>query len=179
MLHVKDFFATNGVIHQKSVSYSPQQNGRLERKHQQLLQIARSFMSQSGLPIKFWGHSILMATYVINLLPTKVLNWETPYKRLFKKDPDYSNLRVFGCLCVATNTKPHKTKFESRAIKCCFIGYNQGQKAFKLYDLQEQKILMSRDVVFYEEVFPYKDPNFHVPNEPVIIPNPIQNDNIP
>lgn len=65
-------------------------------------------------------------------------------------------MKVFGCLCFSTNTIPHKTKFDSRAIKCCFSGYNQGQKAYKLYDVNEERIIMSRDLKFYETLFPFK-----------------------
>ncbi|KAL4554948.1 hypothetical protein LXL04_037557 [Taraxacum kok-saghyz] len=152
-----NLFSSLGIIHQRTVHYSPQQNGRVERKHQQLLQKARSLLFLSGLSIKFWGHAILMATY------------ETPYKYLYKKDPSYSNLKVFGCLCFATNVTPHKTKLESRAAMCCFIGNNQGQKAYKLYDLNEKKNIMSRDVVFYETLFPFKNNIDHLLAEVPIV----------
>lgn len=46
-------FSSMVIIHQNIVPYSPQQNGRVERKHQQLLQIAGAFLSTSGLLIKF------------------------------------------------------------------------------------------------------------------------------
>lgn len=135
----QQLFHSSGIIHQKTTSYTPQQNGRVERKHQHLLQVARYLLFQSNMPIKFWEHAILIATYIINMLPTSILDWKTPSSVLYKKEPSYSNIKVFGCLCFAANTIPHKTKFESRASICCFIGYNQGQKAYKLYDLNEKK----------------------------------------
>lgn len=134
-----NLFSKLGVIHQKTLSYSPQQNGRVEREHQQLLQIARTLMSQSKLPIMFWGQAILMATYIINVLPTPILEWKTPFIYLHKKESSYSNLKIFGCLCFATNVIPHKNKFAPRAIMCCFIGYNPGQKAYKLYDPEAKR----------------------------------------
>jgi len=66
-------FTSEGIIHQRTLPYTPQQNGKVERKHQHLLQAARAFLSQSNLPIRFWGHVVLMATYVINILPTRSL----------------------------------------------------------------------------------------------------------
>lgn len=42
---------------------------------------------------------------------------------------------------------------------CCFLGYNPGQKAYKLYDLTDKKIIMSRDVIFYESIFPFAKNN--------------------
>ncbi|KAL2238071.1 UNVERIFIED_CONTAM: Retrovirus-related Pol polyprotein from transposon RE1 [Sesamum indicum] len=102
------------------------------------------------------GETILTATYIINRLPSVVLKWQTPYEKLYKKPVTYSNMRVFGCLCHATNTQPLKSKFDPRAIKCVFIGYAHGQKGYKLFDIENKVTLASRDVVFYENEFPYK-----------------------
>lgn len=83
-------------------------------------------------------------------MPYFVLNWKSP----MKSDPDYSRLRVIGCLCYAA-IKP-SDKFGSRALKCVFIGYSYAQKAYKLFDLEYQKVIFSRDVVLKEHIFPYK-----------------------
>lgn len=107
-------FSSLGIVHQRIVSYPPQQNGRVERKHH-LLQIARSLLFHSKLHVLFihlWGHTILMAPCIINILPIFILNWETPFQKLHGKIPSYDNLKVFGCLYFATNITPHKRKFE-------------------------------------------------------------------
>lgn len=36
-----------------------------------------------------------------------------------------------------------------------FIGYPHGQRGWKVYNLQTHEFLVSRDVVFYENTFPY------------------------
>ncbi|KAL0408877.1 UNVERIFIED_CONTAM: Retrovirus-related Pol polyprotein from transposon TNT 1-94 [Sesamum radiatum] len=144
-----------GIIHQTSCIYSPHQNGRIERKHRHLLNVARALLFHASLPTKFWGDAILTATYLINRTPTKILNWATPYEKLHGYPPTYDHLRTFGSLCYATNTTPHKTKFHSRAFKCIMIGYAMSQKAYKVYDLDNHSVLHSRDVHFYESVFPF------------------------
>ena len=124
-------------------------------QHRHLLQVARALIFQANMPVRFWDHAILMATHIINRLPTSVLQWKSPYELLYKQIPTYDFFKVFGCLCYATNTLPHKDKFAPRANRCCFIGYSQGQKAFKLYDLSSKTIFVSRDVFFLEHLFPF------------------------
>ncbi|XP_048493460.1 uncharacterized protein LOC125494008 [Beta vulgaris subsp. vulgaris] len=85
--------AEKGIVHQSSVVRRPQQNGRVERKHRFLLETGRALKIHANLPDHLWGECILTATYLINLLPSSVLNWETPYKRLMKKDAQYGHLR--------------------------------------------------------------------------------------
>jgi len=36
-----------------------------------------------------------------------------------------------------------------------FLGYPHGQKGWKLYDLATKKIFLSRDVHFYDTIFPF------------------------
>ncbi|KAL0435616.1 UNVERIFIED_CONTAM: Retrovirus-related Pol polyprotein from transposon RE1 [Sesamum radiatum] len=151
----KSLCNTLGIVHQTSCSYTPQQNGRVERKHRHLLNVARAILFHASLPLKFWGDSILTATFLINRTPTQLLNWKTPYELLYGTQPAYDLLKVFGSLCYATNISPQKTKFQSRATKCVMIGYAMHQKAYKLFDLGTKKVFFSRDVHFYEHIFPF------------------------
>nr|XP_011457394.1 PREDICTED: uncharacterized protein LOC105349432 [Fragaria vesca subsp. vesca] len=153
-ISLRNFFKENGVIFQHSCVYTPQQNGVVERKHRHILQVARAFRFQAKIPLKFWGESVLIAVHVINHFPTPLLSFQTPFERLYSRPPSFNHLRVFGCLAYATNVKVTH-KFAPRAIKCIFIGYPVGQKAYKLYDLSNHKVFTSRDVVFHEDLFPY------------------------
>lgn len=106
-----------------ALAYTPQQNGVVERKHRHLLETAGALKLHASLPTQFWGDCILAATYLINKMPMPNLNWKYPFEMLYDKPPSYANLKTIGCLCFADVTKPHKDKFESRAIWCVLIGY--------------------------------------------------------
>ncbi|XP_074306315.1 uncharacterized protein LOC141641557 [Silene latifolia] len=146
-----------GIVHQKTIPANSQQNGTVERKYRHLLETAKALRFQAQLPKHFWGDMVLAVTHLINLMPTSVLNWSTPFEALFKKSPDYSHLRVIGCLCYVA----HKVgdKFEPRSNRCVFLGYPFAQKGYRLFDLDNKKVILSRDVIFQEKVFPY-DPDF-------------------
>ncbi|WOG86569.1 hypothetical protein DCAR_0205784 [Daucus carota subsp. sativus] len=72
----------------------PQQNGRVERKHRHLIETARTLRINAGLPKYLWGECVKAATHLINLMPSAVIGWETPYERLLKKKPEYEHLRI-------------------------------------------------------------------------------------
>ncbi|XP_019163539.1 PREDICTED: uncharacterized protein LOC109159886 [Ipomoea nil] len=157
--NMESFFAENGTIHQRSCAYTPQQNVIVERKHQHILSVARALRFQANFPLEFWGHCVVHATYLINRLPSAVLEWSTPYHRLHGKDPDLSNLRVLGCLCYAANVSPSRHKMDARSKKCVLIGMPAGVKGYLLYDLINESTLVSRDVIFYENQFPMAEQN--------------------
>jgi histone deacetylase 1/2 len=107
------------------------------------------------MPLKFWDEAFLAAVFLINRLPSRVINNETPFLRIYGKHPDYSFLRTFGCACWP-NMRPYNTrKLEFRSKKCVFLGYSQKHKGYKCLDPSVGRIYISRDVVFDEHTFPF------------------------
>nr|GEY10403.1 retrovirus-related Pol polyprotein from transposon TNT 1-94 [Tanacetum cinerariifolium] len=62
------------------------------------------------------GDCILAATYLIYKMLAKVLDWKTPFEKLYGKPPTYDHLRVIGCLFNVAVTEPHKDKFNDKGI---------------------------------------------------------------
>jgi hypothetical protein len=150
---LKSYFFDQGIIFQTSCTGTPQQNGRVERKHQHILNVARALRFQGSLPIKFWGECVLTAGYLINRTPSLILDGKTPYRVLHGVEPSYKHLRVLGSLCYAHEKTGDK--MASRSRRCIFVGYPYGKKGWRLYDLERQDFFVSRDVVFSEDVFPF------------------------
>jgi hypothetical protein len=152
---LKIFYNEHGIIHQCSCVSTPQQNGIVERKHQHILGTARALLFQSKLPHIFWAHVVGHAVHIINKLPTPFLSNKSTYQVLHNCLPDIDSLRVFGSLCYATTLQNNRKKLDSRSRKCVYLGFRVGVKGHTLFDLQYGEIFISRDVVFFEHIFPY------------------------
>lgn len=151
------YLASQGIEHQTTCVDRPQQNGRVERKHRHILEVARALRFQASLPLRFWGDCVTTATYLINRFPSPILKNKTPYELLLNKIPDYSSLKVFGCFTVATNPSRTPDKFAPKGVPCVFLGYPAHQKGYKLYNLLTHSCFVSRDVQFHEHIFPFAE----------------------
>lgn len=152
------YLTTNGIFHQSTCPYTPQQNGVAERKNCYLLEVARSLMFTSSTPNRYWGEAILTAAYLSNRLPTKVLKYQTPLNNLMTTFPYVRILttltpKVFGCMVYVYQTSPNRHKLEPKSFKCIFIGYSPTQKEYKCYCPTSQKFYVSCDVIFDETIF--------------------------
>nr|GEW72033.1 ribonuclease H-like domain-containing protein [Tanacetum cinerariifolium] len=86
--------------------------------------------SQGGLPLNLWSECILTSGYLINRLPSPVLNGKPSFDLVFNMKPVLKHLRVFGCLCFATVLNGHD-KFDGRAEKYVLVSYASFKKGIK------------------------------------------------
>ena len=103
----------------------------------------------ANLPKFFWAEAVHTATYLMNRSPSSAINFECPEKIWSGKTIDYSNLKVFGCPAYAHVIAG---KLDPRSIKRVFLGYGDGVKGYRLWCLDSQKLIYSRDVKFNEEM---------------------------
>ncbi|CAL9028389.1 unnamed protein product, partial [Prunus brigantina] len=64
--------------------------------------------------------------------------------------PTVSYFRVFGCVCYVFVPSHLRSKFDKKAIRCIFVGYDSQRKGWKCCDPTNGRCYTSRDVVFDE-----------------------------
>lgn len=96
------YFQEHGLHHETSCSQTPQQNGVAERKNRHILEITRTLLIAAHVPKRFWTDAVVTAVYLMNRLPSRVLNYKTPLQVLTEHVTPPSVLmlppRKFGCV---------------------------------------------------------------------------------
>ncbi|GJT40285.1 retrotransposon protein, putative, ty1-copia subclass [Tanacetum coccineum] len=68
-----------GIVQQLTPPYKPQHNGMSERRNRTLLDMVRSMMNFTTLPLSFWDYALESAACILNMIPTKKVD-KTPYE---------------------------------------------------------------------------------------------------
>ena len=155
IVSLEHFFEEKGILHQSSCTDTPEQNGIAERKNKHLLEVARAMMFYMNLPKYFWGDAVLTASYLINRMPSKVLQYSTPlecFKKIFPESRVNSDLplKIFGCTAYVHIPKKSRSKLDPRAEKYVFVGYAPNQKGYKFFNPLTRKVFVTMDATFLE-----------------------------
>jgi transposase InsO family protein len=113
-----------GIKHEVSATYTPQQNGVVERKNMTLITLARIMIDEYNTLERFWAEAVNTACYASNKLFPHQLLEKTPYELLNGKKPDVSFFRVFGCKCYIYKKRHHPGKFQRRCDIGFLLGYS-------------------------------------------------------
>ena len=97
-LHLKQC----GIVSQLTPPGTPHRNGVSERCNHTLLDMVRSMMSLTDLPLPFWVYALETAAFTLNRAPSKSVE-TTPYEQ-----PKLSFLKVWGCDTFVKRLQPDK-----------------------------------------------------------------------
>src|SRR4051812_11390820 len=143
-----------GIVSQLTPPRSPQRNAVSERRNRTLLDMVRSMMSLTDLPLSFWGYALETATFTLNKAPSKSIE-TTPYEIWFGKKPKLSFLKFWGCDAYVKKLQPEK--LEPKSEKCVFIGYPKETIGYTFYLRSEGKIFVAKNGSFLEKEFLSKE----------------------
>lgn len=146
----KNYFEEHGILHQKSTTNTPQQNGVAERINRTIIEKVRCMLLDAGLDKSFWAEAVMTSAYILNRIPCKGSGVESPEEIWSNKKPDFGFLKVFGCRAYAQIQSNKRKKLDSKAAEYIFVGYAENTKAYRLFDRRSKKVTISRDVTFLE-----------------------------
>lgn len=130
----QEFCREHGIHHQLTTSYTPQQNGIVERKNRTILDMTRTLLNEKKLPKQFWAEVVACSVYLLNRCPTKSVRNMTPQESWSRYKPSVGHLRIFGCIAYAQIPESKRKKLDDHGEKCIFVGYSEESKAYKLYN---------------------------------------------
>lgn len=109
-----------------------------------LMEKLRCMLIHSKLPKTFWAEALNIACYLVNRSPSTIIGCKTPIERW----SEYLAVK--------------QGKLEPRALRCKFLGYPDGVKAYRLWcvDVKPLQCIVSRDIPFNESEILTKSRNF-------------------
>jgi hypothetical protein len=146
-----------------SCAYTSSQNGKVECIIHSINNVIPMLLIQASLP------GLHAATYLLNCLPTKMIQAACPHLALFGSAPSYEHLRVFGYVCYPNTAAIAPLKLAPRSTLTLspprptssplvpphvFVGYSFDHKGYRCLDLSTNHLIISRHVIFYENSFP-------------------------
>ncbi|KAJ0500301.1 putative RNA-directed DNA polymerase [Helianthus annuus] len=154
--NLSTYFTSLGIIHRRSCPHTSEQNGTVERRHRHVVETGLALLAQSFVPQRFWHYAFDTAVYLINRMPSTSNSLTSPFERIYKRSPDFSFLKVFGCQCFPylRPYNPHKMDFRSTA--CIFLGYSPVHHGYRCFDPSHDRVYIVRHARFNETIFPFK-----------------------
>lgn len=117
----KDLCTSNGILHQTTAPYSPQQNGMAERMNRTIVEKVRCMLADAKLSKGFWAEAVSTAVKIINSIPNTA-GKISPDEIWFGCKPDLLSLKVFGCTAMVHIPNEKRKKLDKKSQKCVFFG---------------------------------------------------------
>jgi transposase InsO family protein len=126
------FLQENGILAQYSTPGESQLNGVAERHNHTLMDMVRSMMSYSNLPLSLWMETLKIAIHILNRVPSKLVS-KTSYELWTERVPSLKHLRVWGSPAKTKVFNQNIGKLDPKTVSCHFIGYPEKSKDFRFY----------------------------------------------
>jgi hypothetical protein len=126
-----------------SCPYTSPQNGKAECIIRSVNNVIRTLLIKAFLPGRYWVEGLHTATYLLNRLPTTVIQAACPHLALFGSAPSYEHLRVFGYTCYPNTTATTPHKLSPHSTRCVFLGYSADHKGYRYLDQSTNRLIVS------------------------------------
>jgi hypothetical protein len=147
---IEGFLEEEGIKHEFSSPYTPQQNGVVDRKNGTLLDMTRTMLDEYKTSDRFWAEAVNTACYTINRLYLHRILKKTSYELLTGKKRNVSYFRVFGSKCFILVQRGRKSKFAPKTVEGFLLGYDSNIRAYRVFNKSSGQVEVSCDNVFDE-----------------------------
>jgi hypothetical protein len=147
---IEGFLEEEGIKHEFSSPYTPQQNGIVERKNRTLLDMERTMLDEYKTPDRFWAEAINTACYSINQLYLHRFLKKTSFELFTGKNPNVSYFRFFGSKCFILIKRFRNSKFAPKAVEGFLLGYDSNIRAYRVFNKSTGLVEFSCDIVVDE-----------------------------
>ncbi|CAK1579746.1 unnamed protein product [Parnassius mnemosyne] len=148
----KEYLDKEGIVHELTAPYSPEQNGRAERENRTIVESARSMLYARDVPLELWAEAVSCAVYILNRTSSSQTPGKTPYELWNGIKPQLGHLKVFGSVGYVHVPDQLRTKLEKKSKKMMLVGYDNTN--YRMYDVNNKSIKISRNVIFDEHQTP-------------------------
>lgn len=130
---------------------TPEQLGLAEKAGHVIITKARALRIHAGLPKSLSNELAITAVRILNIIPTKALQWKTPYELVYGKQPSVAYLAPIGCKAYVLNKKLRTAdKLEARTFVGYLVGYDS-TNIFRIWLPKTGRVIRVRDVIFKRE----------------------------
>ena len=146
----KMYCIDGGILKEKTIPETPQQNGLAERCNRTLLEMARCLLIDSDLPKMMWGAAIPHATRIGILVVRREEKFPAELIRGITPKFSISKLSIFGCTVFMRKRDRDASKLEPKALEGNFVGYAERDNGYLVYVHNKRKVVAVRDVIIKE-----------------------------
>lgn len=146
--NLEDWLKEKEIKHEFSPARTPQCNGVVERANKSIIEMTRTMLTDSKMPIDFWAEATCTAAHIKNRSKSTV-HGKTPYEVWNEKKPNIKYMRRFGCMAYVLDKEERRRKFDPKTIKGIFVGYATNN-TYRVYIPNTGRVKTDCDVKFDE-----------------------------
>ncbi len=140
------FCERTGIARQRTKTDNPASNGKAERMHRKVLNMAHCMIFNCRLHMHFWGDAVKCAAYVLNRSPCKANpRRSSPIEMLKGKPPNLTHIVTFGSSCIDYR-KSGKNSLKKRSQRGLILGISEEVKGCRVYLMDHKKVVTTQHV---------------------------------
>jgi hypothetical protein len=145
---VEDYLDEEGIKHEFSAPYTPQQNGVAERKNRTFMEMARTMLDEYKTSDRFWAVAVKMACRGTNRLYLHKPLKKAPYELLTGNKSNVYYFLVFGSKCYVLQMRSKSSKFVPKVYEGFLLGYDSNSHTYHVFNKDSDCVEITCDTVF-------------------------------